>query len=505
MENEEKEDLLVDVAESEDESSEKEEIDCYIKEKIIDFIHREREIPKTKKQVSVIVACLLVFLASSTLVIVVPIYLKHTTASNISTYNKLVTVSFGTVLLFLVAHAVKLISKLGCQPSPDYSLSLLDVFKVSLLLSVGSITIFWLIDGSYVRCHLVDPLKGSAVVFSLIFYYVFSKKRMNLERTFCAITIIVGIFVSIDFGICDKFHCNGVSNVSDVTPKLHVLYVLLCLLAHALWVLHLTFIEVSLTASQELYSTQQPPILRNMFGNSGNLKQPIQSLSIICQDEAEEEMILKNDNSDQAKCIKHSLTNSKCHSRNRIVPSKLFDNSLVNSMAFLSQVSLCDMRKFPITSTPKNELNECQSFSAGRVHDVSLWQHGKEKLLVEVMSEVRDSFRCHFGWSSDTSCSSLPITTGVFIVSYVTLILSSLELLKRVQSTVTVVSIMMPALPVSSLFWCLFQMNGNSKDVLDFSPQITGEAVCAVLGLPIIGIGIVLLLKSHFKEFNLVI
>lgn len=68
--------------------------------------------------------------------------------------------------------------------------------------------------------------------------------EISLERTFCAITVIVGVFVSVDFGICDKFHCNGNSNLNEVTPKLHLLYVIVYILAHGFWVLHFTFAEV---------------------------------------------------------------------------------------------------------------------------------------------------------------------------------------------------------------------------------------------------------------------
>lgn len=95
---------------------------------------------------------------------------------------------------------------------------------------------------------------------------------------------------------------------------------------------------------------------------------------------------------------------------------------------------------------------------------------GKEKLLVDVIKDVIDSFHCHTGWSTNCNHSSLLVITIILTVSYVTLILSSLELMKTVQSTVTLISILMPALPVSSLFWSLFRLNEQLPS--EFSIQL---------------------------------
>lgn len=37
---------------------------------------------------------------------------------------------------------------------------------------------------------------------------------------------------------------------------------------------------------------------------------------------------------------------------------------------------------------------------------------------------------------------------------------------------------------------------------LVWSPSVTGELICSLLGLPIILIGLVLLCKSHFKDYQ---
>mgnify|MGYP007016982473 CR=1 FL=1 len=96
---------------------------------------------------------------------------------------------------------------------------------------------------------------------------------------------------------------------------------------------------------------------------------------------------------------------------------------------------------------------------------------GKGKLLVDVISDVIDSFYCHIGLSDNNKCYTLSVVTIVFVFSYVTLILSCLELMKNIQSAITVVSIMMPALPISSLFWCLFHMNDDFTSEF-FTPSL---------------------------------
>lgn len=74
---------------------------------------------------------------------------------------------------------------------------------------------------------------------------------MSVERIFCTVTVIVGVFVTIDFGVCDKFRCNGSSiALPDSTSRLHFLYVVLYIIAHGIWVLHYSYIEISLTGFQ---------------------------------------------------------------------------------------------------------------------------------------------------------------------------------------------------------------------------------------------------------------
>lgn len=177
MENEEKEDLLLEETESEDDIYDKEECNYYIEEKILDFIQNEKQSHKSNKKTFIfITACLFMFLSSSVLIITLPIYLQYSARTGIQTYSKLVTLSSINAMLFGIVHLLGILSKYAIHVSSGLQLCLPNVLKISVLLSIGSILIFWLTDGNYVSCHLQDPLKGCAIVFSLLFYYVFSKK-----------------------------------------------------------------------------------------------------------------------------------------------------------------------------------------------------------------------------------------------------------------------------------------------------------------------------------------
>lgn len=182
MENEEKEDLLLEVSESEEEEYDKDEIDYYMEEKIRNFIHNDKPNNNSSKNTIVFVFMFLfLFLSSSVLIIVLPIYLKSASANSISTYSKLFTFSSVNAIIFVIAHIVGILVKCDSRSSFYLNLCLSDVLKISFFLSVGSFTVFWLSDNQYVTCHLQDPLKGCSIVFALLFYYLFSKKSKYIK------------------------------------------------------------------------------------------------------------------------------------------------------------------------------------------------------------------------------------------------------------------------------------------------------------------------------------
>lgn len=71
---------------------------------------------------------------------------------------------------------------------------------------------------------------------------------MGLQKIFSATTAVVGLFISVDYGLCDEFRCRG----SDLALSLitqstgwqgHAVWTLLYLIGIGLWVLHLTMLE----------------------------------------------------------------------------------------------------------------------------------------------------------------------------------------------------------------------------------------------------------------------
>lgn len=177
MENEEKEDLLLEVTESEDDHFEEEDCDCYIEEKIVDFIENEKQNHKSKKKTFLfVIACLFMFLSSSVFFITFPMYIQYANRSGISTYSKLATLTTVNAGIFSLGHLVMLLPRCLSRKPSRHRFCLPNIFKIGGSFSAGSIIIFWLIDGNYVSCHLQDPLKGCAVVFSLLFYFILSKR-----------------------------------------------------------------------------------------------------------------------------------------------------------------------------------------------------------------------------------------------------------------------------------------------------------------------------------------
>lgn len=161
-----------------------------------------------------------------------------------------------------------------------------------------------------VPCHLQDPLKGAALVYSLVFYFFFCRKGgcqfnyfisliqssicpvgkildycvllilcavfkqkqqqqklcsfslssvsiypfrrftspvMGLQRLFSATTAVVGLFISVDYGLCDEFRCRGSSIAAATTPSVgwqgRAMWTLVYVAGIALWTLHLSLLE----------------------------------------------------------------------------------------------------------------------------------------------------------------------------------------------------------------------------------------------------------------------
>jgi hypothetical protein len=72
---------------------------------------------------------------------------------------------------------------------------------------------------------------------------------MSLQKIFCSTTIIVGLFISVDYGLCDEFRCRGnerehpSEDAGDWSWQSHSVWTFVYILGLALWSLSYTLLE----------------------------------------------------------------------------------------------------------------------------------------------------------------------------------------------------------------------------------------------------------------------
>lgn len=177
MENEEAEDLLIDVSEESDSVVS----DYCIQEKVVRLFEADQNKAKSwTTGWALIFASVLLFLSASVVLITLPVYIEQSSRCGIKVYSKFATLASYNLVLFCALFAAKKLLKRKCtrflKPTNRLYMCLPSVLKTSFLLSAGSLAVFWLANEGLVSCHLQDPLKGCVVVFSLVFYFIFSKR-----------------------------------------------------------------------------------------------------------------------------------------------------------------------------------------------------------------------------------------------------------------------------------------------------------------------------------------
>lgn len=123
--------------------------------------------------------------------------------------------------------------------------------------------IIYSLDRKRVLCHLQDPIKGIVLVFSLLYYFFFCRKCklvfsfydviyvtncfvvMGLQRIFSATTIIVGLFIAVDYGLCDEFQCRGTErkHLSKWDWKTHAIWTSIYICGLAIFAAFYTLLE----------------------------------------------------------------------------------------------------------------------------------------------------------------------------------------------------------------------------------------------------------------------
>lgn len=71
---------------------------------------------------------------------------------------------------------------------------------------------------------------------------------MGLQKIFSATTAVVGLFISVDYGLCDEFRCRGVDAATTTMPPTagwqgRAVWTLIYVAGVALWTLHLSLLE----------------------------------------------------------------------------------------------------------------------------------------------------------------------------------------------------------------------------------------------------------------------
>lgn len=100
---------------------------------------------------------------------------------------------------------------------------------------------------------------------------------MGLQRIFSATTAVVGLFISVDYGLCDEFRCRGTdltdkffqnSSAADASEwKRGAVWALLYIAGIALWSLHVALLECSLVLSPsivekvKIIKSPTPPVI----------------------------------------------------------------------------------------------------------------------------------------------------------------------------------------------------------------------------------------------------
>lgn len=126
--------------------------------------------------------CLLV-ISATVLLIVLPIYMESINVSG-NVYSMIMTNTFLVTILML---SILLIAKVFCTKYKHLTifslpLKLTNLLSLDLVYFMSIFMMIYALDRKRVVCHLQDPVKGVVLVFSLLFYFFFCRKRKR--RTF---------------------------------------------------------------------------------------------------------------------------------------------------------------------------------------------------------------------------------------------------------------------------------------------------------------------------------
>lgn len=414
------------------------------------------------------VATLLTAVVSITfLVITYPLYLESvSTVSNAYT-GLLFTALTSTCALGIICFIVARVS-----PPPALIPNSMRVripgctlLKISSVYALSGILVTLSLDQDRVLCHLQDPIKGVALVFSLVYYFFFCRKMMSLQRIFSSTTIIVGLFISVDYGLCDEFRCRG----REVSAH--------AALARGTWGVRAvwTFVYVGSLAAFAMfftmleghYTTEQQNMCQIMANQQNSFLYTVSRL-VSSRD------IRRRGSDEEGGRLLH-VTDPDPTIKPKHIPKPPILETLyyIHAIAFFAILTMCWIDTLPGI--------------------------GRGLSPADLYNTVAHGLTCHF--KNTESCSNVAPHGWTFLAAYVIFSISVLSFLSMCESAVFTVAAATVSLPLSGIWWSIYKMDvGVHGGSIAWSPGVTGELICALLGLPVVLLGLGLLVRSHFRD-----
>ncbi|XP_017881155.1 uncharacterized protein LOC108625569 [Ceratina calcarata] len=401
----------------------------------------------------------------TSLVITYPLYLES--VSNVSNaYTALLFTAFSSSLILGVSCFVT--GKVSPPPalipnSMRVKVPRCALLKISSVYALSAIVMTLCLDRDRVLCHLQDPIKGITLVFSLVYYFFFCRKMMSLQRIFSSTTIIVGLFISVDYGLCDEFRCRG----RDVS--VHATTIKGSWGVKAIW----TFVYVGALAAFAMfftlleghYTTEQQNMCQIMASQQSSFLYTVSRL-VSSRD------IRRRGSEEEGGRLLH-VTDPDPTVKPKQIPKPPILETLfyIHLIAFFAILSMTWIDTLPGIG---------RGFSP-----------------VELYRSIEHGLTCHFKNSED--CLNISTHSWIFLISYTIFSISAVNFLSMSESAVFTVATATVSLPLSGIWWSIYKMDAHGGFIA-WSPGVTGELICALLGLPVVLLGLGLLVRSHFRD-----
>ncbi|KAJ6634875.1 hypothetical protein Bhyg_13456 [Pseudolycoriella hygida] len=438
-----------------------------------------------------------------------------------------------------------------------------------------------------VSCHLQDPLKGLTLAFAILFYFLFCKKMMGLQKIFSATTAVVGLFISVDYGLCDGYRCRGIdvgtNNIQPTGWQGHAFWSILYVIGLALWTLHLSLLEgeivqfnekinavpptnllttVSRIVSNiEISSTYKPDQVKpdkrkpkalhltmwihifslfvaivlgwiDLLPESG----PIRPVPLFWQKTGQTFLCHLNIQYKVPAAMNHQATldflsnltpgssiynetvQKLRRNRRHISHKKYFHKRInINNQKSTNSLKFNDQINETISNrTVHLHWNEPEPEYVVPATNQTNKMHNKENIWKKYKNHMKNKHRSVFNDNptpvkvsrlilNDSNivmdCKHLMLYSFLLAGIYVMFVIFLIQFLFMTESAVFTVAVVSASLPIGGIFWSLFELKTiDSVASIIWSPEVTGELICSLLGSPIVVLGLVLFSSAHFSD-----